>query len=129
MLIPGGTRVTSDGSGREGAPPIFRTDRALEIPAGATRGSVTAHHCEWVEAESLGRATGLPGFSGVVARPPIVAPLDELDLVVAVEALEEELAPGTPSVRHGERLYRQWHEVGAFAEAEDDDCVRDGLDA
>jgi hypothetical protein len=113
------TLSRSDGAGE---PPVFTTDRAAEIPAGQTQVDVDAHHCDLVQGELAGLATGLPGFSVVARRPPIVAPTGaEGDLVVGVEARPGELGDRAPQITFDGKSYRVWTEADNFADAGPDD--------
>jgi Baseplate J-like protein len=122
VVIPRGTQVATARPGRSGAPPTFTTAADATIPAGQSEASALAFHCEVIEGELVGLGTGLPGQAVMVKRPPIVAATgDDLDLVVAVEATPEELAPGVETIGVGEKVYRVWREVSRFAHAEDSD--------
>jgi hypothetical protein len=121
--IPRGTRVAARRPAQSPTPPVFVTAAPAQIPAGQLSASVTAYHCELVDAELLGVATAAVGLSLSVKRPPIVARTGETDLVVAVEATAEELQAGAPSLRSGDKTYRIWREVESFAHAEPDPYV------
>lgn len=123
--IPRGTRVTLERSGGSSQPPIFMTMRTVTLPVGTDSVDVTAIHAEQVEAEEAStKATGLPGFSVTVARPPIISGTgDPLDLIVAVEAAAGELDERVPAIQFADTPYRIWREVENFANLGDDRFV------
>lgn len=122
--IPRGTRVMPSRSSPDTEPVVFVTTEAARIAAGSTEAEVLALHCEVVEAELVGVGTGLAGQSARLRRPPVVAPTgDPLDLVIGVEAKEEELNRSMPARVWGERSYRLWKEVSSFANAGPDDAL------
>ena len=126
--IPRGTQVAAERAAADGEPPAFVTAETARIEAGATSVDVRAYHCEWIEAELLGTASGFPGGVVSVKRTPIVAPTgDGLDLVVGVEATAQELEDGAPVRRHEERAYRIWSERKSFSDLGDEKhvCVVD----
>jgi hypothetical protein len=124
VTIPAGTRVMATQAGEGGEVPVFVTARAAEIRPGEKAVEVVAFHCEQVNAEAVGTGTGAPGQVVQVSRAPIVAPTaDGLELVVGVEAQEEELSERVPAVRHEGKTYRIWTEVDRFADAQDDPYV------
>ena len=113
--IPRGTRVTTSRSASAAEPPVFITARAGVIEAGKTDLELPAHHCELVEGELAGKGTGLPGLTVTARRPPIVAPTGEdLDLVVAVEAVPGELDQRARALQYEGRAYRVWREAENF---------------
>jgi hypothetical protein len=123
LEIPRGTRVTVNRPGGE-PPPLFITDRAVVIPAGETGVQVVAHHCELVEGELVGIGTGLAGHAVQARRPPLIAPTGSvLDLMVGVEAREEELEERAPAIQHEAKVYRIWREVDNFTHLGDDPHV------
>lgn len=116
IAIPRNTRVTVSRGRERVEPPVFITVKDAVLPAGDKEVTVRAYHCEAVEGELVGRGTGLPGQSAVVARPPLIAPTgDPLDLVVAVEARSEELDARIPAIQYQEKTYRVWREAPHFA--------------
>ena len=120
--IPRGTRVTIARATGGIEPPVFVTARTTVIEKGQTEVTVQAHHCELVEAELAGKATGLPGLSVTAQRPPIVAPLSgDLDLIVGVEAAPAELDERAPAVKHDGKAFRIWREVENFTDLGPDD--------
>jgi hypothetical protein len=122
--IPRGTRVTVDHPVPGMEPPVFATADAVTIPAQATSVTVTAYHCEIVEAELAGTGTGQPGHSVVAARPPIVAATgDPRDLVVGVEATAAELEERAVAIPYGGRTFRVWTAVESFASTGPADTV------
>jgi len=124
VKIPRGTRVAAERSGADAEVAVFATAESATIGPGTTAVEVTAYHCDMVQAEPAGEGTGLPGLSLRVRRPPIVAPTgDGLDLVVGVEARDEELGPTTPARRQGGKTYRIWREVEGFTELGEDAFV------
>jgi predicted phage baseplate assembly protein len=124
VLIPRGTRVSIARAEAGIEPPLFTTAQAATIEPGQTETTTLAHHCELVEAELVGKGTGLPGLSITAQRPPIVAPLSNgLDLVVGVEAVAAELDARAPAVRHNDKAFRIWREVENFTDLGSDDLV------
>ncbi|MBK8906965.1 MAG: baseplate J/gp47 family protein [Rhodospirillales bacterium] len=114
--IPRGTRVTTGRSQGSAEPPTFSTMRDVTIKPGETSVDVVGYHGQLVSWEAAGQGTGLPRHYVRVARPPIVAPTgDELDLVVGVEALENEVDPADRAVQVGSKTFRIWREVENFA--------------
>jgi len=113
--IPRGTHVTVNRAESDGGePPVFTTARAATIAASETQVEVLAHHCV------AGAGTGLPGLSLQAQRPPIVAPTgDELDLIVGVEAAQDELDEQAPVTQHEDKVYRVWREVDSFTNLDD----------
>lgn len=111
IAIPRGRRVTLNRTDSKSEPPVFITAEDAVIPAGEKSVDVLAHHADWVEAELIGKGTGLPGLSLTVQRPPIVA---ELDLIVAVEAAPGELDERAPAIQYDGRPFRIWREVENF---------------
>ena len=100
LLIPAGTRV-SVGRWTGGDPPVFTTVDAAVIAANALAvEGIRAIHCTVVNGELAGVGTGLSGQSVKAAQAPIVAPTgDDLDLVVGVEAADDELKERVPSLQ------------------------------
>lgn len=122
--IPRGTRVTLERTGGSNPPPVFMTTRAVRLEADAEYVDAPAIHAEQVEAELVGKASGLPGFYASVSRPPVVAAEgDPLDLIVAVEAVEGELGERIPAIQVQDKPYRIWREVENFANVGDDRFV------
>jgi hypothetical protein len=114
--IPRHTRVTLSRSGGGGEAPVFVTARIARIEPGQQDAVVLAHHCEPVEGELLGLGTGAPAQTLTVKRPPILAPMDDLDLMVGVEASKEEIAERVRALKYGGKIFRIWTEVGNLAE-------------
>jgi hypothetical protein len=118
LEIPRSTRGTPARSGSSnggGEPPVFITARQVAIGPGRTEARVLAYHSELVEGELIGTATGTPGLSFNVKRPPIIAPTgDDLDLIVAVETPASELGNRAPAVQFGGKSFRIWREVTNF---------------
>jgi hypothetical protein len=113
--IPRGTKVTAVRSTGGGKSPVFATAANVSIAADATDATVLAHHCDLIEAELAGIATGAPGMSVTAKRPPIVAPTGDLfDLLVGVEVDTEEIDEDA-SVQHEGKTFRIWREVEHFA--------------
>jgi hypothetical protein len=113
--IPRGTRVTVNRADGGSEPPVFVTGQTVILAPGTTEVDVPAHQCEQVEAELVGKGTGLPGLTLSVHRPPIVAPTgDELDLVVATAVAEGELDERVPAVQYQGQTYRVWRAVENF---------------
>jgi baseplate J-like protein len=119
VTIPRGTQITIQRAGGSGTPPVFTTDRDVELKAGETEKEVDAHHGELVEGELLGRSTGQPGQSFTVRQPPIIAPTGTgLDLVVGVEALESEATDRSNARRFGDKSFLTWEEEESFSLAD-----------
>jgi hypothetical protein len=115
--IPRGTRVTVSRQDGGGDPPVFVVARTVLIPAGNMEAQALAHHCDLVEAELVGKGTGLGGLSLNVSRPPLVAPTeDELDIIVGVEARPEELDERAAAREFADKSYRIWREVENFTQ-------------
>lgn len=124
VTIPRGTPITIQRAGGTGLPPIFTTDRDLELKAGETSKEVDAHHGELVEGELLGKSTGQPGQSFTVRHPPIVASTGSgLDLVVGVEALESEATDRSNARRFDDKSFLTWEERESFSLADPEERV------
>lgn len=121
MAIPKGVRVTLSRAGGSGEPPpVFVTRETVTMPAGQTEIETIAHNCDVVVGELAGVGTGLPGLTVTVARAPIVAPTDEaLELIVGVEAKEEELSGRVQALKYEGKAYRIWREVENFSNLRD----------
>jgi hypothetical protein len=117
VVIPRGTRVTTNRAASGSDAPVFVTDEQATLANDADEITVTARHCEIVEAEDRGLATGVPGQSVAIRRPPIIAPTgDPLDLVVGVEARAAELGEQERGIEHKRKSYRIWREVENFTD-------------
>jgi hypothetical protein len=117
IVIPRGTRVTTDRTASGSEAPIFVTDEEKVLEPDADSATVTARHCEIVEAEDAGSASGIPGHSVSIRRPPVIAPTgDPLDLVVGVEAAAGELGEQDPAIEHRRKTFRIWREVENFTD-------------
>jgi hypothetical protein len=115
--IPRGTRVAAERGEAGEAPPVFVTAEPATIAPGQTTVETRAYHCEWIEAELVGTGTGFPGLVVKVSRPPIVAPTgDGLELIVGLEAKEDELDPNTPVRRFADKAFRVWRVRDNFAD-------------
>lgn len=116
LEIPRGTRATLNRSGASGGDsPIFTTLTTAVVPKGETSVEVTAYHCDIVEAELIGKGTGLAGLSLSVKRAPVVAPTsDELELMIGVETAPEETLDRARAVQYDGKTYRIWDEVENF---------------
>jgi baseplate J-like protein len=121
MDIPKGVRVTLSRAGGSGEPPpVFVTRETVTIPAGQTEIDTIAHNCDVVVGELAGVGTGLPGLTVIAKRAPIVAPTDEaLDLIVGVEAREDELSGRVQALKYEGKAYRIWREVENFSNLRD----------
>ena len=121
LTIPRSTRVQAGRAERGQEPVIFMTTEAATIAPDETDVTVTAFHAEQVDGELAGRGSGMAGQSVRVQRPPIIAPTgDALDLVVAIEATEDELDERIPALQHDDKVYRVWREVQHFTNLGDD---------
>lgn len=114
--IPRGTRVSVSRAESGTEAPVFVVAQLAVIAAGQTEVEATAFHCDLVDAELLGQGTGLPGLTLRVARPPIIAAVEGLDLVLAVEAKPEELAGRAPAREFNGKSFRVWREVENFTQ-------------
>lgn len=117
--IPKTTRVTTANSAPGTVPPIFTLASDCIIPAGETSIQATAYHCDYIEAELIGKGTGLPGLCLNVKKPPVISPtLDKLDLIVAVETEPSELETHAEAIKYQQKTYRIWREVDNFTHCE-----------
>lgn len=116
VTIPQGTQVTtSDGS------VVFTTTKSATLAKGSSSVQVPALHCDSVEAELIGTASGGAWQHLRVARPPIIAPSgDGLDIVVGVELDPDETASGMATRGVGDKAFAIWQQVASFADATGD---------
>ncbi|MGH9756010.1 MAG: putative baseplate assembly protein [Blastocatellia bacterium] len=115
--IPRGVRVTIGRATGGNEAPVFVTTRAVKIEPDEESVEAPACHCELIEGELIGIGNGMPGQTFTVARPSIIAPIgDDLDLIVGVEALPQELNERVPALKHGDKTFRIWREVGNLYE-------------
>ncbi len=122
--IPRGTRVTIGASSGGGEPPLFATLELAHLEAGAAFADVRAIHAELVEGELLGTATGQPGLSFSVARPPIIAGSgDPRDLLIGVQADAKEILETQTAIDFGGSSYVIWREVEDFSDLGPDDTA------
>ncbi|HEX5081821.1 MAG TPA: phage baseplate protein, partial [Blastocatellia bacterium] len=122
--VPRGVRVTIGRVSGSNEAPVFVTTRAARIEPGEQSAEAPACHCELIEGELIGVGSGAPGQTFAVARPPIIAPTgDDLDLIVGVEALPQELNERVPAVKHGDKTFRIWREIGNLSEIGQDRFV------
>jgi hypothetical protein len=122
VSIPRGTRVTLNrtSGGGSGEPPVFTTLQTVVIQKGKLETEVSAYNCELVEAEPVGKGTGLAGLSVMVKRAPIVAQTsDDLEVMVGVEASAEELEDRPRAVEYNGKIFRIWNEVENFTNLDD----------
>jgi hypothetical protein len=120
LSIPRGTRVTLNRTGGSSEPPVFTTLQTVVIPKGELAAEVAAYNCELVEAELVGKGTGLAGLSVTVKRAPVVAQTsDDLEILVGVEASADELKERPRAIEHNDKTYRIWTEVENFSNLED----------
>jgi hypothetical protein len=123
LEIPRGTRVSMSRSGASKEAPIFMTSRTAAFEPGQAEIAQLAFHCEQIDAELVGRGTGLPGQSVVVSRPPLIAASgDEQNLIVGIEATLEEIGAAR-SREYGGKAFRIWKETDNFIDIEDDRYV------
>ncbi len=119
LEIPRGTRVTLNRTDASNEPPVFTTLQTVVIPKGEMIAEISAYNCDLVEAELVGKGTGLAGFSVVVKRSPIVAQTsDDLEILVGIEATPEELKERPRVVESQGKIYRIWNEVENFSQLE-----------
>jgi hypothetical protein len=111
ITVPAGTTVaTGDGSAE------FVLPIAVTLPADTPQVTARALQCQLIEAEALGKSSGVPGQSFTVQRPPVIAPsLDGLDFMLGVES-EKEGAGLTIREVEGS-AYELWTEVANFADS------------
>jgi hypothetical protein len=122
--IPRGVRVTIGRASAASEAPIFVTTRAVRIEPGEQSVEAPACHCELIEGELIGIGAGAPGQTFTVARPPIIASTaDDLDLIVGVEALPQELSERVPALKHDNKTFRIWREIGNLSEIGQDRFV------
>jgi hypothetical protein len=114
--LPRATRVTVGGTAGADAP-VFETVEVATIADGETTVRLRAVHAELVEGEDLGTATGQPGLSFTVRRPPIIAPSgDPLDLIVGVQVAEGDPVGSGREIEYEGQPYRVWREVDSFTD-------------
>ncbi len=124
ILIPRGTRAAVGRSGSGADQVTFATDHDVKIDAGQSQAEVTAHHCDDIAAEFAATATGEPGLTIRVQRPPIIAPTaDGLDIAVGVESSPEDGDERMASISYAGKPYRIWREVSSFANLTGDQSV------
>jgi hypothetical protein len=114
--IPRHTRVTLARTGAGAEAPIFVTARVARIEPGKQEVLVLAHHCEPIEGELLGVGNGAAGQTFTVKRPPMVAPTDDFDLMVGVEAMPQEIVERVRAVKYSGKIFRIWSEVENLSE-------------
>jgi len=120
LSIPRGTRVTLNRTGGGSEPPVFTILQTVVIPKGELETEAAAYNCELIEAELVGKGTGLAGLSVAVKRAPIVAQTsDDLEILVGVEASVEELKDRPRAIEHNDKTYRIWTEVENFSNLDD----------
>ncbi|HWA89858.1 MAG TPA: baseplate J/gp47 family protein [Rhizomicrobium sp.] len=113
VAIPLGTQVATGDGGV-----IFTVTQAATIPKGGQSVTVYALHCEQVDGELVGVATGTPGQSVRVKKAPVIAPSgDNLDIVVGIEATPDELTEGIASRGAGGKAFALWQPLDSFADA------------
>lgn len=116
--IPRGTRVGAAGAGDA---PVFITLAPVTIPAGAAAAQVAGFHVNRVEAELLGRGTGLPGLSLNLGHTPVVAATDpHLQVVIGIAEAGARLGADTPALQYDGRVFRVWREVRNFSDPVED---------
>ena len=121
LEIPRGSRVAAAGGGDA---PVFVTLEPATIEAGADQVEVLGFHASLVEAELLGRGTGLPGQSFSLRHTPVVAAADpRLQLVVGVEVNAEQLASDAAALTYDGKAFRVWREVRNFSDPVEDGFV------
>jgi baseplate J-like protein len=122
--IPRGVRVTIGRASGANEAAVFVTTRVASIEPGELSVEAPACHCEFIEGELIGVGAGAPGQTFTVARPPIVAPTgDDMDLIVGVEASPQELNERVPALKHGDKSFRIWREIGNLSEIGQDRFV------
>ncbi len=126
-LFAQGTPITIAGADVGDDAPFFVLERAVELPAGGPDVAIKAlaRHCDWIQAELLGRSSGQPGQLFTVRRPPLVGLMgNELDLRVGVELDGTEDTTGDAIWRTPDgRRFRLWREVANFANLDPNDRV------
>ncbi|WPD22663.1 MAG: baseplate J/gp47 family protein [Candidatus Electrothrix scaldis] len=120
VIIKKNTKVGCQQSG-----PQFMTLRDVELSVGQTFIDVPAIHSEWLGFTEVGRGTGEPGLRLQLPQAPLIAPTGYLDLIIAIEAEEEELPDnvGDRCIPFNKKKYYIWQEVETFASVSPDDHV------
>jgi hypothetical protein len=115
VTIPVGTRIrTADGS--EGEPVVFVTDEPATLEPGGTEATAAATHCQPVDAELLGVSNGEPGQEFKLASAPVIRATGPVsNLVVGVEADQDDLEARPDAVAYEGRAYALWTIVDSFA--------------
>ena len=110
ISIPAGTVATSDDGGAQ-----FVLTAAATIPSGAKDVTARALNCELIEAEPLGKSSGIAGQAFAIQHPPVIAPsLDGLDFMLGVETSE---SGSGRTVREVEgAAYQPWTETQNFTD-------------
>jgi hypothetical protein len=114
VAIPAGTRVVA-ARGADPQPVVFATTESAVLPAGQDEVTVRVHHCEVVDAESLGVGTGRPGQVLRSAKSPIVSTTEAIDLLLGVEADPGGPPPGVGARDYGGKTFEIWRQVHTFA--------------
>jgi hypothetical protein len=111
ITIPAGTTVATGDGSVEFVLPI-----AVTLAADAPQATARALQCQLIEAEALGKSSGVPGQSFTVQRPPVIAHSpDGLDFMLGVEA---EKGGAGQTIREVEgSAYETWTEVANFADS------------
>lgn len=110
ISIPAGTIAASDDGSAE-----FVFLAAATIAPGAKDVSVKALNCALIDAEPLGKSSGIAGQAFTVQHPPVIAPsLDGLDFMLGVEVGE---AGAGQTVREVDGIaYEAWAEASNFTD-------------
>ena len=110
VTVPAGATVaTADGSAE------FVVPIAVTLATDAKTVTTRALQCQLVEAEPLGKSSGVAGQSFVVQRPPVIAPsLDGLDFMLGVESDKGSTGQAIREVDGS--AYEVWTEVANFAD-------------
>ena len=120
IVVPEDTRVSSQDGNIE-----FITLNDATILPGEESVDITAINSQWADFHSIGEGSGKPGLILKLPKAPIIAPMpDRIDLILGIEATEEELTPDSDIYKHSDgKIYQLWDEVESFAGRAQDDCV------
>lgn len=114
--VPRGTRVSVARPSEGENPPVFATAQAAVVEANQHSVNVVAYHCRMVEGELLGISSGAPKQSFQLRHAPVIAPTgDPLDLIVAVEAQQDEIDERSSIINHNGRAFRIWQQAEHFS--------------
>jgi len=103
---------------------VFYTLADVEISSSDKNAEVSAIHAQWVDYQSIGKASGQSGLTLTLPRTPLIAKgQGREDIFLAVEVSEDSDLGSYRAVKHNGRNYRIWDEVESFSGCESHDCV------